>query len=293
MIYLSPEERLAEIRRRVFRIDRLASMPQVVFRLVEAMGDSRTDAAALERIIESDQALASKVLSVANSAFYGFAQEVKTIRRAVVAIGFDELQLLALGSGLADVFNPRSIPERFDGQGLWTHCLAVSWTARALAVRAGHRAPGEIQMAGLLHDLGKLVMAIHMADDFEQICQLVDEGLSPHEAESRLGVPHTTVGRLLAAKWMLPEVHLTVIDKHHQPRPNGPYAEATCLVALANELTKELGFGSAWRGGEPDRAALLGALKLDGAALDMVADRAAEAVPELLDGWQQAVFGGG
>jgi len=293
MINLSPEERLAEIRRRVFRIDRLASMPQVVFRLVEAMRDSRTDAAALERIIESDQALASKVLSVANSAFYGFAQEVTTIRRAVVAIGFDELQLLALGSGLANIFNPRSIPERFDGQGLWTHCLAVSWTARALAVKAGHRAPVEIQMAGLLHDLGKLVMAIHMADDFEEICHMVDQGLTHHEAEAWLGVPHTTVGRLLAAKWMLPEVHQTVIHRHHTPASNGPHAEAVRLVALANDLTKELGFGSAWRGGEPDRAALLKTLDLVGADLDAVADMAAGTVPELLESWHQAFFAEG
>lgn len=268
-------------------------MPQVVFRLVEAMGDSRTDAAALERIIESDQALASKVLSLANSAFYGFAQQVTTIRRAVVAIGFDELQLLALGTGLADVFDPRSIPERFDGQGLWTHCLAVSWTARALAVQAGHRAPGEIQMAGLLHDLGKLVMATHVADELERIWQLVDQGLPHHDAESRLGVTHTAVGRLLAAKWMLPEVHLTVIHKHHRPTPNGPHYEATCLVALANDLTKELGFGSVWRGGDPDRAALLGAVNLDLEALNIVADRSAQAIPDLLDGWRQAVFDGG
>jgi putative nucleotidyltransferase with HDIG domain len=211
----------------------------------------------------------------------------------VVAIGFDELQLLALGSGLANIFNPRSIPERFDGQGLWTHCLAVSWTARALAVKAGHRSPVEIQMAGLLHDLGKLVMAIHMPDDFEEIFRLVDEGLTHHEAEDWIGVPHTTVGRLLAAKWMLPEVHQMVINRHHDPESDGPHAEAVRLVALANDLTKELGFGAVWQGEEPDRAVMLEALNLDGPVLDTVADMATRTVPELLDSWHQAFFAEG
>jgi HD-like signal output (HDOD) protein len=105
-------------------------MPHVVFQLVDALGDSRTSAADLEEIIESDQALASKVLSLSNSAFYGFSQKISTIQRAVVAIGFSELQLLALGTGLADVFDHKGLPEKFNGEGMWIHSIAVAWIAK-------------------------------------------------------------------------------------------------------------------------------------------------------------------
>ncbi len=289
---VSPQERMAEARRRIFRIERLASIPQVVFQLIDALGDAASDASDLERIIESDQGLASKVLSLANSAFYGFSQQITTVRRAVVAIGFKELRLLALGAGLADLFDPRRVPDRFDGQALWVHCLGVSWIARQLAEAARYPEPGEIQVAGLLHDLGKLVLFTHLEEEAETILDLAAQGVPFHEAERRLGLPHTVIGGMLAAKWGLPEVLISAIRYHHRPLANDPYYSAACLVAVADRLTKALGFGLATSHENMDGAAVMDGACLDDVKLKQVAGQARERLPSVIDGWRQMILKG-
>ena len=255
---VKPQETV--IKQRVMRIDRLSAVPQVVWKLIDALGDDRTIASDLEKIIEGDMALTSKVLSLANSAFYGARQKATTIHRAVIVIGFHELRLLAVGLGLAQVFNLKDAPERLDGEGLWLHSLAVGWMAGELAENIRYSLPAEIQIAGLLHDLGKLVCAVHFRDETERVFDLVEQGMPYHQAEEEVGIPHTSIGYWLAVRWDLPKVHCAAIRDHHGPRAEDPYVLSTSLVFLANRLVKELGFGvihesapsdPAWAMGKP------------------------------------------
>ena len=124
------------IRERVLAIERLGAFPQVAMRLLDAIGDERTNVSDLAEIIESDMALASKVLSLANSAFYAPKQQITTIHRSVVVIGFEELQLLTLGIGLSEIFDMSNVPEGFDMEGLWMHSMAVGWMSKNLATIA-------------------------------------------------------------------------------------------------------------------------------------------------------------
>ena len=278
----------AELRKRIFNIERLASMPQVVWRLVEALGDESSDAAKLAEIIESDPALTSKVLNLANSAYFGFSQEVTTIRRAVVAIGFKELQLLALGSGLADIFDPRKAPTGFDGEGLWLHCMGVAWASRELAEALNHNAPGEVMISGLLHDLGKLVLASYLRAEFKQLMALSDGGTPWFKAESQLGTPHTLVGWMLAERWELPQVHKDVIRYHHHTVIPGANAQSVALVALGDALTKALGFGVVQESAELDRKRLLDQVGLPLEAFRATALKARERFGEMEETWRSA-----
>jgi putative nucleotidyltransferase with HDIG domain len=267
-------------------------MPQVVWRLVEALGDERTDASALQGIIESDQALTSKVLSLANSAYYGFPTKITTVQRAVVAIGFQELQLLALSTGLTEVFDLGQAPAGFDAEGLWMHCLGVSCTAKLLAQELGQVAPAEVMIAALLHDLGKLVLATQLAEEFTAIVEMMSQGTPYHEAEEMAGLPHTLVGYWLAKRWGLPEVHCEVIRYHHSPRPSSPYFVTVYLVALADRLAKSLGLGLVLEAPPLDlgRAMAAAGLKLD--MVRKAAAKAKEQAPQLLDSWRQLITRG-
>ncbi len=276
----------ADLRQRILRIERLAAMPQVVWRLLEAIGDEKVSASTLEGIIESDQALAAKVLGLANSAYYGFPQQITTVKRAVVAVGMEELQLLALGTGLAKVFDLRLAPPGFDGEGLWLHCLAVSCTSQYLAKASGQAQPGEAMIAGLLHDLGKLVLATQLRDEMLGIMALVEQGHTHYQAEVALGVRHTQVGYWLAKRWGLPEMHCAVIRDHHTPRENAPFGNYTCLVHLADSLVKAMGLGLVQTGLPADLPLAARVLGLARDKIVNVANQAKERVPAMLESWR-------
>ncbi len=282
-----------ELKRRIFGIKSLAAMPQVVWQLIQVVNDDRSSVQQVEQIIEADQALASRVLNLANSAFYGFPNQIKTIQRAVVAIGFEELRLMALGAGLAEVFDPGRAPAGWDPKELWRHCLAVSWLSKELALAGRHPDPGEALVAGLLHDVGKLVLALHMRQEFQRLLALTNQGRPYYEAEAEVGLRHTLAGAWLARRWDLPEVFVAVIRDHHLPRPSDPFAKATALVFLANRLVKGLGFGMADHERPVDAAYALAASRLDAATLRGVTERARRQLPKLLDSWERLFQGGG
>lgn len=262
-------------------------MPLVVNRLIEALGNDRTTPTALEQIIESDQALAGKLLSLANSAYYGFSQKITTIQRAITVIGFQELQLLAFGAGLAGIFDMKKAPPGFDGEGLWIHCMVVSWGARELAKASRYPSAGEIMIAGLLHDLGKLVLSTHLAQYYVHVLEKVEEGIPYYEAEEQLGLSHTMVGNWLARKWSIPDVHIAAIRDHHSPRPSDPHFTATCLVLLADRLAKTLGFGLAQQARPIDVSSAMQATDLTLDRIRSVAFKAKEQIPPMLSIWQQ------
>lgn len=276
-----------ELRRKILRIERLAAMPQVVLRLVEELANRDADADSLSSIIESDQALTSKVLSLANSAFYGFQEKIASIRRAVVAIGFQELQLLALSTGLADVFNNAREYTGFTTNDLWIHCLAVSWLARELAAGARYGAPGDMMVAGLLHDLGKLIMATHLEDEFEEICILTAAGQPYYRAEETVGLSHTVIGRWLASKWKLPPLHMAVIGGHHSPEPVDEHYPAVCLTTLADQMAKKLKLGLYHRSRPVDLSRFITQWRIDVVLLRRIAAKAETEFPKVVAAWDQ------
>lgn len=281
---------LEERRRGIFKIDRLPAMPQVVFRLISELGSDKADAARLEKILESDMALASKVLNLANSAFYGFAQKVTTVRRAVVAVGFTELRLLATGMGLASVFDPQDSPPGWDSRDFWFHSLAVSWIAQELAMESGYPDPGEIMVAGLLHDLGKLILATHLPADYGRLMDLVARGRPFDQAEEELVLAHGRIGFWLARKWNLPGIHAAVIRDHHRPDPEDEFHRPTCLVLLADSLAKGMGLGLVQRAASSSLdQALEGAGSISRESLQNVVHKAASDLPAVLDGWRNNI----
>ena len=277
----------ADIRRRVFQIERLAAMPQVVWQLMEALGDERTNANGLARLIETDAALTSKMLSLANSAFYGLPHRVTTINRAVVVIGYDELQILALGAGLCGVFDLDNCPPGFDGEALWVHSLATSWVAKMFALAAGHPVPAEVMVGGLLHDVGKLLMAGYFQEELDQVLRLTQKGVPYFLAEEDQGMDHSTLGFWLARRWGLPEAHVSVIRDHHRLITGDPYFTSACLVFLADGLVKTLGHGIVQEARPMSKTMALEAVGLTPKDYRDVASEAHRKVPAILKVWRE------
>ena len=264
-------------------------MPQVAVRLLGALGDEGSTAADLEKIIGSDPALAAKMLSLASSVYYGFAQPVTTIRRAVVAIGFREIRLLALGASLASVFDPSRMPSGFDGQGLWIHSLSVSVASRELAEMVHYPYPGELLAAGLLHDLGKLASAVCFQDKTVELMTRVRKGQAYHQAEEELEINHSEIGFQLAHRWGLAEIHHSAIRGHHRPAGDRPYNTEICLVSLADRIVKKLQLGSVDQSPELEPGRLIREVGLTRDRFRKAGRRIAKIIPPMLEAWREII----
>lgn len=231
-----------QVASRIKEIGRLSTLPQVTWELMRLLSDETTTPDDLQKVVEQDPALSAKVISLGNSAYYGLRTPATTISRAIVIIGFRELEFLALGLGLADTFDLRNVPYGYDGEQLWLHSLSVSWTAREVAVASRLVDPGEAMLAGLLHNLGHIMLVTHFTVQLQKLMNYVEEGHSFLTAETDLGLWHESIGYLLAKNWGIPQYLQDVILYHHRPELANSSRNTVEVVSLALKLVAMTSF---------------------------------------------------
>lgn len=213
----------------------LPPLPEVTRQLMSVMGDESSSAADVAKVLSSDQALAGKVLKLANSSFYGVPNEVTTISRAVVIMGFTGVRNMALGLGTTAAL--REMSAKLDMNAFWAHAMANAAAAQVLAPHMQRRMdPEEAFLAGLMHDIGAYVLAAAVPDDYAAVLEdLTGDRL---ERERRLvGFTHTQIGQGLLQFWELPESFGEAARYHHDlERAAGGEQPLTNLVALADIL---------------------------------------------------------
>ena len=147
-------------------------------------------------------------------------------------------------------------------------------------------------VAGLLHDLGKLILGTYLKDELLRITDKLDNGTPYYQAEEESGTPHTLLGYILAKKWGLPDIHLSAILYHHNPSADPYRSLSTSLVALADKIVKGLGFGLTHGSRPIDNDHIRKQIQLDGDAIENVVARAEKTLPLLIVGWQQGLLDG-
>jgi len=231
-------------------LDTLPSLPSILHQLFQTLDDAHSSARDIETIVERDPSTTSKLLAVANSSYYGLRHQITTLERAVVILGFDEVRNICLGAVLASMLNPRKFKDPKSAQELWRHSLAVQEAARVLATETGLMRPEVALIAGLLHDLGWILILGYHPQKWEEIKKLMSqEPLTLAQAEKRLDLSHQEAGEALAKHWDLPPLMAQVIRRHHSPAPRLAYFPETALIHLADILASEvdMGFGSQGR----------------------------------------------
>ncbi len=224
------------LRARVLQTKCLPPIPRTLLLLLEAIQNETTSAGDLEKLILHDQALAAKVLQVANSAYYGRCGKIITISRAVVTLGFHEVQNICLCALLMEHFHIRGDTQR-EQELMWQHSFAAAALARGLAQWRPWINNEEAYVLGLLHDLGRMVLMIHLPEDYSQIRTMAREQRIPdYLAEEKYGMPHTLVGKWLATKWHLPSVYQKVMEYHHRPLDAPESHKEVKLIFLADVL---------------------------------------------------------
>ena len=212
-------------------------LPIIIAHALELTEDDDLSVLSLAHALEADPALTSRLLRVANSAFYGLSQRVFTVRDAIQIIGFEEVRSLAL---TATVVGGLWVDdELFHRQRFWRHSLRCWLFARMIAIRLQYSKPEVVFTLGVLHDIGRAAMIRNDAESYRQAITVMSaEGLLLWKSERRVfGFDHADVGAAMAQKWNLPSSFVSGIRHHHQPNEADPDFILGQILALSDSLS--------------------------------------------------------
>ena len=227
-----------QILKKLNTIKDIPTLPTIVFELNQHLRNPETSIATISETIERDQAMALKILKLVNSAFYGFKSRVSDVRHAVVLLGFNAVRNVVVSVSIINALPKNILFQDFEMDAFWKHSLAVAVTSKNIAQKAGGDSPDNCFVGGLLHDVGKVIMAQYFQDLFVKVWTCMQkECLSFFEAEQQeLPIDHARIGAHLAGRWALPEGLIDAIRWHQDYRPEIPNANFVMIIYLANTL---------------------------------------------------------
>lgn len=220
-------------------ITQLTTFPDVAFRINKMLADENSGAAEIGALIEPDPALSAALLRIANSAMYSVGGTVNNVSRAVTVVGLREVRDLAFGISAATTFKGIS-NELITVEDFWKHCLYCAVAAQKIGRLVKTTGGDSLFTAGLLHDIGHLVMFNRCPELSQEALRLSlqeNDGLSPYLSERKVfGFDHMTVGVELARQWGLPDCLQQCIAHHHEPYADGESPDAVKIVHIANSV---------------------------------------------------------
>ena len=228
------------------RIVEVSSLPAAATRAVEVASDPKSSADDLLDVVQSDPALSARILRSVNSAFYGIRQDVTDLKSAITMLGFKEVRNLALTVYVAELFKENDGFGPYRRDQLWQHLVGVGSASRLIARLCGKVVPEEAYLAGLLHDLGIILLDQQLHRLFCQVVVAVADGMPTCDAERHvLEFDHTELGAHAARCWGFPDAVVAVIRYHHMPDCcDGAHRRMVHTVALANHLCSRTGLTS-------------------------------------------------
>jgi HD-like signal output (HDOD) protein len=232
---------------KLFTIDRnfeMPSVPIVLTKILQLVDDNRASAHRLEELILHDPSLSARILKLANSAFYSFRSEVKTISHAITLLGLNLVKSLTIGVSIFESFTKGLRGEIGCINQLWMHSFAAGLMAQEIWARRTNRNEGEFALlCGLLHDLGKVAFfkkdAIGYTKLFATEKAEEDPDISTLE-NMHYGVDHAALGFIITKHWGLPPDLGAVVRQHHSVLTGDPLVAA---VSMADQLVRQSGIG--------------------------------------------------
>lgn len=224
----------------------LPALPGIVARVLEETEDPNGSAQSVEKLLSSDQALASKVLRVVNSAYYGLSGQITSLSQAIMILGMTQVRNLVLSVSALSVLKPRTPRQQEILKLFWLHAFGTAAATQLIAQQKRMRVNDceALFLGGLLHDVGKLFLYSMFTQTYDQVIKYAQEKQIPVlEAESKmLGLTHGDIGATMAAAWKLPESLGHIIARHEGPFEEGD-DPALFAVHIGDRVTQHLYFG--------------------------------------------------
>jgi HD-like signal output (HDOD) protein len=225
----------------------IASIRRILNKIIEVALDPHSNAVDLKNLIEADPPLTAKILRRANSAFYGMPRKVSDILDAIMFIGFESVKELSISQAVVDLFQNGAISQgRYSRNALWVHCVAVASCGKLIARRELRYNGNEVYTAGLLHDIGLIVIDQFLRDDFLQMIKIAER----HDAdiwqaeEDTFQFCHDEIGGLLLQEWNFPEnISLAVSQAERPTEAQIDQSDETALLHIAHFSCQERKLG--------------------------------------------------
>ncbi|MGM0419211.1 MAG: HDOD domain-containing protein, partial [Thermodesulfobacteriota bacterium] len=196
----------------------LLTLPDIFQKLMDVINKPNSSASDVAEIIKKDSALSAATLRLVNSPFYGFANQIDSVYNAVVILGTQQISIMSMGLSVVNIFNEIS-SDFIDMQKLWLHCLGVGICSRIIAGHLGVKELNLIFLAGILHDIGRLVLIKEIPNEINSVIKYAwNKNLFITEAEQAiLGFTHSDIGEKICIKWNLPLIISDIAGNHHNP----------------------------------------------------------------------------
>ena len=216
-------------------------MPLIVMKVNEMLDDRTTTMDELTRVIENDQAIVFKMLMLVNSAFFGLREKVSSVKEAVIILGFDAIRNIIISLTTFDTLNDfaqNQDDSEINLDDFWRHSIAVAVLSKHISRKMHLGDPDKCFVNGLLHDIGKLVLAFYFKDRFKTAVQSArsEGGIYITAEKKTLPATHCDIGYYVARKWDLPRSITDVIYHHHRIGPACPSKEEVIIANTADGL---------------------------------------------------------
>ena len=223
----------------------VSSLPTIFTRINEAVNNPRSSMTEIGKIISEDAGLTARLLMVVNSAFFNFPQRIDSIAKAVSIVGTQQLRDLALATSIIKMF--KGIPaDLVSMEKFWRHSIGVGIAARTLATFRREMNIERFFVAGILHDVGRLLMFAKIPDLSREAINFAQQNqILLHVAESeRIGFDHSAVGRALVSSWKLPHYLEEIIAFHHKPDAATRFPMETSIIHVADIIAHAMELGT-------------------------------------------------
>ena len=229
----------ADLKMRILQnLKELPSMPQVVIKAQEVMGNQKAGAKELAAVLETDQAIATYILKIANSAYYGLSGKISSIQHASVMLGYKTLEEIITVAGSSKLLDKILKGYDLSSGDLWHHSLAVAFGSRIIAKKSNPNLEKDSFSAGLIHDIGKLMLNEYVFERKENFEEFMEYGKKAYDkAEKHIfGFDHAEIGYEICKYWHIPSALCAAIRYHHNPFKSQGH-DLAYIVYMANIIT--------------------------------------------------------
>jgi len=269
----------------VNNVSQLYSLPDFYTRLDEAIRDPFSELQDLANILSDDAVICARLLKLANSALYSFPSKIDTITRAITIIGTKQLGDLVLATCVVALF--RNIPkETVDMDSFWRHSIATGICARVISTYQREDNVERFYLMGLLHDIGRLIMFIHIPEQINEHIQFCKSNnvLLHLQEKKALGFDHADVGQLLLKSWSLPQSIEETVGFQHRPMSSVEFSKEACVIHFSDVVANALQLGSSGESYVPPlNEKAWQSLKLQSSQIPTIIDHIEKQYDDILD----------
>jgi HD-like signal output (HDOD) protein len=222
---------------KINKIKELTTPPTILQSVLNLINSTESSAKELSDVILKDPGLTARILRMANSSFYAYYKKITTVNQAVMVMGINAVKYFILSITVLNQLNVQREKSKINTVQLWTHFLEVASASKNLAIALGYKMPEEAYVAGILHDVGIILLEREFPAEYKRVLELTAKGISLNKAEIEVfGLDHQEIGGYLTNYWNMPQIITDSITMHH-PASDVDIAnmpEVAKIVAMAN-----------------------------------------------------------